>query len=104
MTRRKLVMAAMLLMLSAGCTVQKDMVPLGGSRADGTVSMGFEYGMFEKPEVDRNVAAATAAERCRAWGYENAHAFGGTTRQCVHASGGDCYRWIVKVPYQCTGL
>ncbi len=41
-----LTIGAFILVL-AGCATQKIMVPTGGSRADGTVNLSYEYGMFE---------------------------------------------------------
>lgn len=40
----------------SGCSVKKEIVPIGGSKADGTVRMGYTYGdkfgAFEVPVVD----------------------------------------------------
>lgn len=38
--------------LLSGCATPKQMIPTGGSKSDGTVRMGYSYGMFEKPVVD----------------------------------------------------
>ena len=35
----------------AGCAVNKDWVAAGGSRADGTVKLAYEYGEFQKPAL-----------------------------------------------------
>lgn len=47
------------------CTAPKEMVATGGSRADGTVRMSYEYGGFEVPEVNATQGAAAAAQRWR---------------------------------------
>jgi YecR-like lipoprotein len=86
-----------------GCTVKKDFVPIGGSRADGTVKLGFSHGVFESPEIDREQAISAAKGRCAAWGYKGAEPFGAVMKQCVSASSAGCNRWNVIVDFQCTG-
>jgi hypothetical protein len=86
------------------CTVQKELVPTGGSRADGTVAMSFEYGIFEKPQVNQAAAQHQAQQRCAAWGYTGAEPFGGVTQKCQQYNAyGSCLRWFATVTYQCTG-
>ena len=94
--------AALLLTLQ-GCAVQKQLVATGGSRADGTVKMAYEFGMFEQPVINMEQGAVSAAQRCKSWGYTGAEPFGGQTKQCSSYSGGGCARWTVTVEYQCTG-
>jgi hypothetical protein len=88
----------------AGCSTQKDLVATGGSRADGTVALSYDYGMFEAPHVDLEQGTKTAASTCEVWGYTGANAFGGDTRQCQAFNGyGSCIHWLVTRRYQCTG-
>lgn len=88
----------------SGCAVQKVAVPMGGSRSDGTIRLGYRVAMFEKPVVDWNAAEATARQRCAAWGYSDAQAFGGSSSKCVSWDfNGACNTWEVAVEYQCTG-
>lgn len=101
---KKMFVVAFATFLLSGCAVKKDMVPMGGSKADGTVRMGYTVGQFEKPVVDLNQAADLAAKKCKTWGYEGAEAFGGQTRQCGQTDGwGSCILANVSVEYQCTG-
>jgi len=101
---KKMIMAGLAVMLLVGCSVKKDMVPMGGSKADGTVRMGYTVGQFEKPVVDLGQAATLAAQKCKTWGYEGAEAFGGQTSQCGQTDGwGACILSNVSVEYQCTG-
>ena len=73
------------------------------NRAIGTVTVTYEYGLFEKPVVDWATANRTAKERCNAWHYKNAEAFGGSQNRCLAVNGyGDCMRTQVNVTYQCT--
>ena len=89
--------------LLAGCATTKTLQPISGSRADGTVVLAYEYGVFEQPQPQWDLALVTARERCRAWGYNKAQPFGGGQKQCVAVDGyGSCMRWIVKVTYQCS--
>lgn len=89
-------------LLVAGCTSQKVLQATGGSRADGTVNLSFETGMFEKPVIDWDQAGKVARKRCEAWGYTDAEAFGGTTTQCQAYNGyGGCVQAFVTVPFQC---
>jgi hypothetical protein len=86
-----------------GCAVNKQLVPTGGSRADGTVKLSYEYGMFEVPQLDAQQGLNAARQRCAAWGYTDAEPFGGTNTKCNRYSGRDCVRWFVTIEYQCTG-
>lgn len=92
-----------LAVLLASCTVQTSAVPIGGSRADGTVDMSYEVGDMQIAEVDWNAAQTQAGQRCSAWGYTDAERFGGERRQCSVPTGYGCVRWIVTTTYQCTG-
>jgi hypothetical protein len=86
------------------CATVKIPVATGGSRAGGTIDLSFEFGLFEKPEVDWETAGQTAKSKCAAWGYKDAQAFGGANTQCVvHNSDGNCLRTRVTMTYQCTG-
>ena len=88
----------------AGCASIKVPQATGGSRADGIVELSYEYGMFEKPQVQWDQALITARQRCGAWGYQDAEAFGGTTSQCQAYTGyGNCIRFFVTAKYQCIG-
>ena len=89
-------------LILAGCAAQKQLVPTGGSRSDGTVKMSFEYGAFEVPQVDAAQGRETARQRCAAWGYSGAEPFGGSTRVCTNSYNG-CNRWMVTFEFQCTG-
>lgn len=87
----------------AGCTTVSQMAATGGSRADGVVRLSYEAGAFNKINIDEAAALETARERCHTWGYKDAEAFGGVTRQCNSSSMYGCNRWVVTKEYQCTG-
>ncbi len=103
METQALVLACLLAACLMGCARHKDLVATGGSRADGTVTMSYEFGPGEIPKVDPAQGAISAAERCRAWGYTDAQPFGGETRQCNAPSQYGCMRWFVSMTYQCLG-
>ena len=79
------------------------MTATGGSRADGIVRLAYEAGRFDKVRIDEADALRTAQARCRTWGYKDAEAFGGVTRQCQAAGMYGCGRWMVTKEYQCLG-
>lgn len=85
----------------AGCATVSQMAATGGSRADGIVRLSYEAGMFDKVAIDEATALDTARRRCATWGYTDAEAFGGITRQCQAMSGYGCTRWFVTKEYQC---
>ena len=90
-------------MLLCGCATNVTPQPIGGSKSDGTVTVSFEYGMFQKPIVNWETANRSAIERCMAWGYNDAEAFSGAQNTCLAYNGyGNCVRTQVNVTYQCT--
>jgi len=86
-----------------GCATPLDYVATGGSRADGVVSLSYEYGAFQAPQLDEAQGIREATARCQVWGYTGAQAFGGNVQTCTMASLGSCDRWRVTRDYQCTG-
>lgn len=90
-------------LLSSCETVPITGVPTGGSRADGTVILSYEHGVFQNVELQANETTRIAANRCQAWGYNNASSFGGGIRTCTsQGNDGTCYRFRVDITYQCT--
>jgi len=100
---KRLIAVALVSVSLAACAVQTQMVPTGGSRADGTVKLSYDFGAFQVPRVDPAQGIAAATARCKAWGYTGAEAFGGGTRSCTNGSMGSCNAFRVTVEYQCTG-
>lgn len=93
----------LLLLCLSGCATQKQWTATGGSRADGTVKLSYEYGEFEVPRIETYEGTSLAASRCKSWGYSNAEPFGGIVRTCNMLGGfSGCQRWIVTAEYQCT--
>lgn len=99
----KLALAGALGAALVGCATQKAWQATGGSRADGTVRLSYQYGLFEMPELDHAAGDKLAIDRCRTWGYTGAEAFGGVTEQCNNFGSGQCNSWLVTKEYQCTG-
>lgn len=75
----------------------------GGSRADGTVKLVAETRTGWRYLPSTNQADALAANRCKAWGYRGAEAFGGSTRSCISSNVKGCLIWENTRVYQCTG-
>lgn len=97
-----LLMACVALSL-ASCATPVTPQAIGGSRSDGTVTLAYEYGLFQNPVVDWPTANASAKARCKAWGYRHAEAFGGSQNHCQAFNGyGNCIQMQVNVTYQCT--
>lgn len=91
-------------LILVGCaTAQKQWVPTGGSRADGTVRLSYETHAYERAVTDDAQGVQMARQRCRSWGYEDAEPFGGTTRQCQEQTTYGCSRMLVTAEYQCLG-
>ena len=91
-------------LLVTGCASTKQWSATGGSRADATVKLSFNYGPFEKPTTSEAEAINLATARCKTWGYTGAEAFGGSTQQCTMPGGmGGCSQFTVTKEYQCTG-
>lgn len=90
--------------LSSGCAVKKNFYATGGSRADGTVDMAYDFAQFEQPVVSLDQAQGIALQKCAVWGYRQAEAFGGQTTHCDQRDGwGNCVAGQVVVKYQCIG-
>jgi len=90
-------------LLFAASAVQKDLQISDGSKADGTLTLVYEYGAFEKPEVNWESAKLRAIEKCRSWGYSNAEFFDVGTRTCLsYDMYGSCNTWRVTYKCQCT--
>ena len=107
---------ALLLAVMAGCArkVNKDWVPTGGSRADATMELSYQYNPnTEIPVIDDQQGRDLAIARCRAWGYRSAEPFSGsiiggaisTCNETVHAglAGPVCISRLVTKQYQCLG-
>ena len=95
---------SLLLVLCSGCASVKTLVATGGSRSDGVVELSYEVGLFERPQVQWDQGLITATDRCKAWGFRSAEAFGGTTSECQALNGkGQCVGWRIIAKYQCIG-
>lgn len=94
---------ACLTLILYGCAAQKTLQPIDGSKSDGTVSLGFEYGGFEQANWDWGQGQLTAINRCKSWGYSGAERFNNGMQTCIARNQYGCLRYRVTVQYQCTG-
>lgn len=103
MNKHKVLLVAGLAVAATACATVTQMTPISGSRADGTVRLGFTQGMFEKADIDMEAALQQAVARCRAWGYESAEPFGSAQSVCQASNAYGCTQTLVTVEYQCLG-
>jgi outer membrane lipoprotein SlyB len=97
-------LATVVILTLSGCATTKSWSATGGSRADATVRLSYEYGAYENPQTNETEAINLATARCKTWGYTGAEAFGGVTQQCNMPGGmGGCQRFLVTKEFQCTG-
>ncbi|EHK2735228.1 hypothetical protein J9K13_002756 [Salmonella enterica] len=85
----------------SGCSVHKDMIPVGGSKADGTVKLAYEYGILREPEVSMQQGVEAATRKCQSWGYKEAEPFGGSEQTCIASGQYGCMRYRVTTEFQC---
>lgn len=100
---RSAVMAIGFTIALSGCAVEKELVPTGGSRSDGTVELSYTFGSFQQPKVDFEQGRHAASQRCQAWGYNDAEPFGGQKSQCQASNQYGCVETLVTIQYQCIG-
>ena len=87
----------------AGCST-KPIVPfsVGGSKADGIITMGVSgINNFSGP-VAWEAGQNAAVQRCQRWGYAKAEPFAGVSRQCSAFNQYGCVGWDIKRQYQCS--
>jgi hypothetical protein len=90
--------------LISACSTKTPFYAMGGSRADGTVDMAYDFKPFETPIIDRNQAQSVAKVKCQVWGYKDAEAFGGRIQNCyVRNRFGTCTQGQIVEKYQCVG-
>ncbi|GBQ96777.1 hypothetical protein AA23498_2729 [Acetobacter nitrogenifigens DSM 23921 = NBRC 105050] len=90
------------LFLLSSCSVDITPKAVGGSKSDGTVTLGYEYGQFDRPNVDMAAAQASAERRCIAWGYKHAEPFDAADNVCEQRNlYGTCTHTRVNIRYQC---
>ena len=101
----KLLLLIMVAVMVTGCApTRKDFYATGGSRADGSIDMAYDFIAGEDIVVDPLQAQSIAGSKCTVWGYERAEAFGGKSENCLTRSGsGECEVGQVIVKYQCIG-
>ena len=101
---RYLWVSSLSLIFLSGCAAVTDMAATGGSRADGTVEMSYQYNDFQPVKIDHQKALQSATRRCQSWGYKSAESFDNGLKTCVSpAAFGGCNAYRVTVQYQCLG-
>ena len=87
----RIIIAALAVVFLSGCaellaTPMKTGFPVGGSRADGTVTLVYEYGRYETYQVNWENMQKQAQDRCVGWGYNTAERVGGELSDCIEHS------------------
>ncbi|MCX7068671.1 MAG: YecR family lipoprotein [Methylococcales bacterium] len=100
---KKIILIYAVIVALSGCSVNKDWVATGGSRADATVKLSYQYGYGQDVHVSEQQATELAKKRCGVWGYTGAEAFGGMTTQCNQMGSWGCVDGTATKEYQCTG-
>jgi hypothetical protein len=59
--------AVLFAVLMVACATPEEYVATAGSRADGTVSLSYEYSMFQSPREDRDQGVEVAKQACAGW-------------------------------------
>jgi len=98
---KKIIFILLIPVLLQGCArhVHKDWMAIGGSKADASVTVGYTYNaQIEIPDADFSQAQRVADEKCRAWGYERAEAFGGALTSPMNI-----YEVMTSAKFQCIG-
>ena len=91
-------------LLLSSCAVIQYPEPLTGSKADGIITIAFEYPAVINPDnwtEEWAKADGKAQERCIYWGYSNVYKFDLTYRECIAKNLYGCTRWREFVDYQC---
>ena len=97
------IMGLSLLFVLSSCNAIKYLQIVDGSKSDGTLTMVYEYGIFEKPIVQWDQAKQNAINKCQSWGYKSAEFFDAGVTQCIgYDQYGSCVRWRVIYKCQCT--
>ncbi len=78
-----------------------DMTPTGGSKADGTVLLSYQFNTVQRPVINWPAETEKAARKCRAWGYSSAERFGGTRTRCVDFNEFGCSWYEGVAVFQC---
>lgn len=96
---KKVILFAGVALLCGSCTVQRELLVSGGSKADGTVTLVTEsYNMGKKVIIDREKGLEKAKDKCQQWGYKNAEYFDVGIRESIPNS----YNVITVIKVQCT--
>jgi hypothetical protein len=98
------VLAAIIAANVAGCVITKTLVPIEANRADGTITLAYEYGTFQNPKVNFAEGVDTVTAKCVEWGFVDVRRTSELITECIRDDilGGPCKVFRDKVTYQCT--
>ena len=96
----KLLLAPLLLM--SACAVVKVPEISSINQDAGKIAVAYDYGLFQKPEVNWGNTLATASAQCKAWQYQEAYQSVIPETTCIqYDQNGRCNSWQVQALYDC---
>ncbi|MFT4325370.1 YecR family lipoprotein [Candidatus Liberibacter solanacearum] len=101
---RSILTIIVIICLLQGCFYPPRIHSLGGSKADGIVTFGYQSDIFTAKLIPEQleVTKQSAIKRCQLWGYKNAEPFTGLTSQCENRNqDGYCIESSTKINFQC---
>ncbi len=102
MTRTIAILMLLSGLIAAGCSVQKEWAETNASRADGTVTLAYEFGGLQKPVINPEQGPILAKASCTDWGYTGAKPLA-MMSQCTQMGQYGCLSYLVSQRYQCLG-
>jgi len=99
---QKLLTLLFVIAFFTSCDTIKYLQIVDGSKANGTLTMMYQYGGFEKPIVQWDDAKARAKQRCIEWGYKNAEFFDAGISECIAYNQYGCTAYRITYKCQCT--
>ena len=97
MKKRMLILLTVITASVIGCA-KAQWQATGGNRSGATVDISYELNSVTRAPDNDTEALRLARERCKAWGYEDAEAFGGVIRKRIDSKS---VRYIKT--FQCLG-
>jgi hypothetical protein len=91
-----------LAILVSGCATVKTPMPDTGNKDEGRVNLTYQYGLFEKPQVNWDQALLAATDQCKKWQYGPASQSTTPADECVRRDqNNNCIQHQVTTSYQC---
>jgi hypothetical protein len=97
-----LFMCIIYLSILTGCATVKNPQVSGINKLAGIVELNYEYGLFEKPQVNWDEAKKTANSQCQSLGFKPAQQSSEPNDECIsRTNNGGCAQHKVTANFQC---